>query len=132
MLRAWVPINEILHVHPAARTGSPQANLFPFRIYYVTAADTKELHLAIPLMTVRCLWTGMLFPCGRHSLSRERCRTGKRGQPEKFTPLLQIACSPCHKTSSENLVWRLTIAWVGPISIRILSFICGDTEQLRR
>jgi hypothetical protein len=75
MLRAWVPINEILHIHPAARTGSPQANLFPFRIDYVTAADTKELHLVIPLMTVRSLWTGILFACGCHSLYRERCRT---------------------------------------------------------
>src|SRR3954464_5567809 len=92
-----------------------------------TAADTKELHLAIPIMTVRCFWTGILFPCGCHSLSRERCRTGKRGQPKKFTPWLQIACFPCHKTSAENLVWRLTIA-VGHISIRILSAICGETE----
>jgi hypothetical protein len=112
MLRAWVPINEILHVHPTARTGSPQANLFPFRIDYVTAADTKELHLVIPLMTVRCLWTDNLVPCGCHSIPRERYRTGQRRQPEKFTPWLQIACFPCHKTSSENLVWRLTIAVV--------------------
>ena len=73
------------------------------------AADTKELHLAIPLMTVRGLWTGILLARGCRSLSRERRRTGKRGQPEKFTPWLQIACVPCHKTSSENLVWRLTI-----------------------
>jgi hypothetical protein len=109
-----VPINEILHVHPAARTGSPQANLFPFRIDYVTAADMKKLHLVIPLMTVRCLWTGILIACGCHSISRERCRTGKRGQSEKFTPWLQIACLPCHKTSSKNLVWRLTIAVVLP------------------
>ena len=110
MLRAWVPIDEILHVHPAARTGSPQADLFPFRIDYVTAADTKELHLVIPLMTVRCWWTSILFPCGRHSVSRERCRTGKRGQPEKFTPWLQIDFFPCHKTSAKNLILRLTIA----------------------
>jgi hypothetical protein len=109
MLRAWVPIDEILHVHPAARTGSPQANLFPFRIDYVTAADTKEFHLVIPIMAVRGLRTCIVFACGCHSLSRERRRTGKRGQPEKFTPWLQIACFPCHKTSSENLAWRLTM-----------------------
>src|ERR1035438_6330792 len=72
MLRAWVPINEILHVHPTARTSSPQANLFPFRIDYVTAADTKELHLVIPLMTVCCLWTSISFLCGYHSISREQ------------------------------------------------------------
>jgi hypothetical protein len=64
-------------------------------------------------MTVRCLWTVILFPCGYHSLSRECCRTGKRGQPEEFTPWLQIACFPCHKTSSENLV-GLTIAMGRP------------------
>jgi hypothetical protein len=70
----------------------------------------KELHLVVALMTVHCLWTSILFRCGCHSISRERRRTGKRGQPEKFTPGLQIASFPCHKTSSENLVWRLTIA----------------------
>ena len=88
MLRAWMPIDEILHVHPAAGTGSPEANLFPLRIDDVTAADMKELHLVVALMTVRSLWTSILFRCGCHSISRERCRTGKRGQLEKFTPWL--------------------------------------------
>ena len=80
MLRAWVPINEILHVHPAARTGSPQSNLFPFRIDYVTAADTKELHLVAPFMTFRCVWIGFLVRQGGHSRSRQRCRAAKCGQ----------------------------------------------------
>src|SRR6185503_3260365 len=101
MLRAWVPINEIFHIHPAARTGSSKANLFPSRIHYVTATDAKELHLVFPLRAIRCLWTAILLPCGCHPRSGERCHTAKSGQPEKFTPRLQIDYFPCHRTSSE-------------------------------
>src|ERR1700758_3704982 len=39
MLRTWVPVDEILHVHPTARTGSPQANLLSFGIDDMRAAD---------------------------------------------------------------------------------------------
>jgi hypothetical protein len=83
-------------------------------------------------MTVLCLWTGILFVCGSHSFSRERCRTCKRGEPEKFTPWLQIACRPCHNTSSENCFCGLTSAVDWPYFNSHSKLHLRRHEQLRR
>jgi hypothetical protein len=111
MLRAWVPVNEIFHVHPAAWTGSPQVNLLPFGVDNVTATDTKELHLVLSVIPVCCLWTDVLFRRGCGSVSRERRRAGKSGELEKLAPWLQISCFSFHKTSLKHLVCLVSGHW---------------------
>jgi hypothetical protein len=98
-----MPVDKILHVHPAARAGSSQPNLLPFGIDNVTAADVKELHLVIPLIPVRCWCAGCLFRFACRSRSRECCRTGKRSKLKKLSPWLQIGSLLCHKTSFREL-----------------------------
>ena len=104
MFCAWMPINEIFHVHPAAWAGSSQANLFPFSIDNVTAADAKELHFVVAAGSLLCLWAGGLFRCSFRSLSRERCRASKRRHLKKLAPRVQFGCYSRHKSSFENLV----------------------------
>jgi hypothetical protein len=49
---AGVAVDEVFHVHPSARTGTPEANSIPLGIDDVAAADAKELHLAFALKGV--------------------------------------------------------------------------------
>src|ERR1035438_5497976 len=104
MFCAWMPINEIFHVHPAAWAGSSQANLFPFSIDNVTAADAKELHFVVAARSIFGLWAGGLFRCSRRAVSRERCRASQRGHLKKLAPRVQFGCYSPHKSSFENLV----------------------------
>jgi hypothetical protein len=39
-------VDEVFHVHPAARTGTPETNPAPLGIDNLTTADAKELHFA--------------------------------------------------------------------------------------
>src|SRR6185437_13503186 len=46
VLCAGVAVDEVFHVHPAARAGSSESNLIPLAVGDVTAADAKKFHLA--------------------------------------------------------------------------------------
>jgi hypothetical protein len=85
MFCARMAIDEIFHIHPAARTGSPQPNLLSLGAQNLTAAGMKELQFALAAVRARCKAP---FSDRGRSASRKRSGARQRRKFEKLAPRL--------------------------------------------